>query len=210
MYENIGELLTFDGVQDPSTLIPHENRFKFLSAKRSIRGFEKKKVPKKIILKILKSMKYAPTGGNIRTLQCTIISDDEKISKLSEVIMDAIIDSGIPEYSEDFIESKKNKTDRIFFNAPHVMIMHSIEPGNAMNSTITLTYGMLYAQTLGLGSCWIGLAQGILNSSKEIREKIAGIDRNVWGVIIFGYSIQTYYKVPPRPDIITKGLDELE
>jgi len=90
------------------------------------------------------------------------------------------------------------------------MIIHSLNPGDAMNSTIALTYGMLCAQTLGLGSCWIGLAHGVLGSNKEVREKVAGIHGNVWGVITLGYPTQIYYRVPPRPDIKTKGLDELE
>jgi len=90
------------------------------------------------------------------------------------------------------------------------MIMHSNNPGDAMNATIALTYGMLSAQTLGLGTCWIGLAHGVLTSNKEVREKIAGIHGNVWGVIIIGYPSQIYYRVPPRPDIKTMGLNELE
>jgi hypothetical protein len=69
---------------------------------------------------------------------------------------------------------------------------------------------MLSAQTLGLGTCWIGLAHGVLTSNKEAREKIAGVHGTIWGVIIIGYPNQTYYRVPPRPDIKTKGLDELE
>ena len=210
MYENIGELLTFEEVQDPSTLISYESMHKFMSAKRSIRGFKKKKVPKAILEKVLETMKYAPTGGNIRTLHCTIISDNDKIKKLSEVVIDAIIASNIPGYSENFIKAREQGIDTIFYNAPHVMIIHSRNPGDAMNSTIALTYGMLCAQTLGLGSCWIGLAHGVLSSSKELREKFVGKNWRVLGVIILGYSTQIYYQVPPRPNIKTQGLDELE
>ena len=210
MYENIGELLTFEEVQDPSTLISYESMHKFMSAKRSIRGFKKKKVPKAILEKVLETMKYAPTGGNIRTLHCTIISDNDKIKKLSEVVIDAIIASNIPGYSENFIKAREQGIDTIFYNAPHVMIIHSRNPGDAMNSTIALTYGMLCAQTLGLGSCWIGLAHGVLSSSKELREKFVGKNWHVLGVIILGYSTQIYYQVPPRPNIKTQGLDELE
>ena len=90
------------------------------------------------------------------------------------------------------------------------MIIHSTNPGDAMNSTIALTYGMLCAQSLGLGSCWIGLAHGVLSANKELREDVAGIHGRVWGVIILGYPTQIYYRVPPRPDIKTKGWDELE
>jgi len=210
IYENLGELLSFEEVQDPSTLISYEAMYKFMSAKRSIRGFKKKKVPKEILQKVLDSMKYAPTGANIRTLRCTIISDDDKIKKISEDVMDAIIKSSNPIYSANFVKAKKRGIDTIFYNAPHVMIIHSTNPGDAMNSTIALTYGMLCAQSLGLGSCWIGLAHGVLSANKELREDVAGIRGRVWGVIILGYPTQIYYRVPPRPDIKTKGWDELE
>jgi nitroreductase/NAD-dependent dihydropyrimidine dehydrogenase PreA subunit len=210
IYENIGELLNFEEVKDPSTLISYESMHKFMSSKRSMRGYKKKKVPKGDIKKVLDTMKYAPTGANIRTLKCTIISDDDQIKKLSDVVMDGIIATNNPRYSERFIKARKQGIDTIFFNAPHVLIIHSRNPGDATNSTIAITYGMLAAQTLGLGSCWIGLAHGVLSANKEAREKIAGIHGNIWGVMIFGYPTQIYYKVPPRPDIKIKGLDELE
>ena len=209
-YENIGEVLTFEGVQDPNTLISNETMHKFMSSKRSIRGFKKKKVPRPIMEKVLNSMKYAPTGANIRTLECTIISDDVIIKKLSESVMDAIIASNNPRYSENLKKAKEFGFDTIFYNAPHVMIIHSTNPNDNMNATIALTYGMLSAQSLGLGTCWIGLAHGVLISSKEIREEIAGIQGRVWGVIIIGYPTQKFFRVPPRPPIKTKGLDELE
>ncbi|MHA2391802.1 MAG: nitroreductase family protein [Promethearchaeota archaeon] len=210
LYENLGEMLIFEEVQDPSTLISYENIHKFMIAKRSIRGFKKKKVPKEILKKVLDTMKYAPTGANIRTLECTIISDVDKIKKLSDITMDGLISSGNPRYSERMTKARNLGIDTVFYNAPHVLIMHSGNPGDAMNSTIALTYGMLCAQTLGLGTCWIGLAHGMLASNKEAREKIAGIHGYVWGVIIIGYPTQIYYRVPPRPDIKTQGLNELE
>ena len=210
LYENLGEILSFEETQDPSALIPYETIHKFMSAKRSIRGYKKKKVPKDALKKLLETMKYAPTGGNIRTLRCTIISDDDKIKQISDEVMDAIIKSGNPIYSENFIKAKKRGIDTIFYNVPHVMIIHSTNPGDAMNSTIALTYGMLCAQSLGLASCWIGLAHGVLSANKQLREEIAGIRGTIWGVITIGYPTQIYYKVPPRPDIKTNGLDELD
>jgi nitroreductase/NAD-dependent dihydropyrimidine dehydrogenase PreA subunit len=210
LYENLDEILSYEEVQNPSNLISYESMHKFMIAKRSMRGYKKKKAPKKSLKKILDTMKYAPTGANIRTLECTIISDEDKIKELADVVIDGIIASANPRYYERFKEAKKQGIDTIFYKAPHVLIMHSKNPGDAMNSTIALTYGMLCAQTLGLGSCWIGLAHGVLSANKEAREKIAGIEGFVWGVITLGYPTQIYYKVPPRPDIKTKGLDELE
>jgi len=126
-------------------------------------------------------------------LECTVISEETKIKKLSELIMDAIIASSNPRYSENFIRARELGIDTIFYNAPHVMIIHSTNPNDNMNATIALTYGMLSAQSMGLGTSWIGLAHGVLSSSKEIRENIAGIQGRVWGVIIIGYPAQIFY-----------------
>jgi len=215
LYENMGEMQTFGEVQDPSTLISYETLHKFMSSKRSMRGFKNKKIPRFVMEKVLSSIKYAPTGANIRTLRCTIISDDEKIKKLSEAIMDIIITSNTSDYKEyrdqGFKHYRDQGIDRVFFEAPHVMIIHSNNPGDAMNATIGLTYGMLSAQSLGLGSCWIGLAHRVLTSNKEIQENFIGIQEKIWGIIILGYpdDERKYYRVPPRPDLKTKGLNEL-
>ncbi|MHA2040043.1 MAG: nitroreductase family protein [Promethearchaeota archaeon] len=208
LYEDLGDFLSFEEVQDPSSLILYETMQKFMSAKRSIRGFKRKKVPSKILQKVLDSMKYAPTGSNIRTLRCTIISDEDKIKKLSEVITQKIIEGFYPPYSQNLKKLQEHGIDAIFYNAPHVMIIHSNNSLDSINSTIALTYGMLSAQTLGLGSCWIGLANRVLELNKEVRENIAGVYGTVWGVIIIGYPTQIYYRVPPRPDIETKGLED--
>ena len=211
MYENFGEILTFEGIQDPSTLISYEPLHKFMSSKRSIRGFKNKKIPRNLMEKILNSMKYAPTGGNIRSLRCTIMSDDDKIKELSNAVTDAIIASTTSSYSDIFKKAKDLGMDRIFYKAPHVMIIHSRNPGDARNATIGLTYGMLIAQSLGLGNCWIGFAHGFLVENKQITKQITGVRGQVLGVITLGYphNNQKYFRVPPRPDIKTKGLQEL-
>ena len=209
-YEDIGEVLSFEEAQDPSALIQYDTLHKFMSAKRSMRAYKSKKIPKDVMEKVLNSMKYAPTGANIRTLECTIISDKDTIKKLSDAVIDALIALNHPRYSEGAKKAKEVGFDTIFYHAPHVMIIHSDNPGDDMNATISLTYGMLSAQSLGLGSCWIGLASGVLKKDKELRENVAGVKGNIWGVIAIGYPAQKFYKVPPRPSLKIKGLEELE
>ncbi|MHA2475184.1 MAG: nitroreductase family protein, partial [Promethearchaeota archaeon] len=108
LFENLGEFLTYEEVQDPSKLISYETLHKFMSAKRSIRGYKKKKIPREVLQKVLDSMKYAPTGGN-----------------LSGLIIDGIIATNNLTYKERFIEAKKSGVDTIFFDAPHVFIIYS-------------------------------------------------------------------------------------
>ena len=209
LYENMGEVLTFEGVQNPSSLISYDSLNMFMMAKRSIRRYKPKKIPQDIMEKVLTSMKYAPTGANIRTLKCTIISDNNVIRQLSDAVMDKIIASSNLRYSERMRNARDLGFDAIFYHAPHVLIIHSRNSTDAMNATIALTYGMLSAQSLGLGTCWIGLAHGVLVANEDIKENIAGIKGHVWGVITIGYPAQTFYRVPPRPSIKTKGLDQL-
>ena len=208
MYEDFDEILTIKG--DQEMLITYDTLHNFMSSKRSIRGYKNKKIPREIMKKVLNTMKYAPTGSNVRTLQCTIISDDDKIKKLSEAVMDDLIVTNST-YGKGLKKARELGVDRIFHKAPHVMIIHSNNYGDKLNATIALTYGMFSAQSLGLASCWIGLARGVLEKSKQIREDIIGIDGVVWGVIILGYpnKSQKYYRLPSRPDIKTKGLMEL-
>jgi len=117
-------------------------------------------------------MTYAPTGANIRTLECTIISDKAVIKKLSDSVMDALIASSSPRYSEGAKKAREIGFDTIFYSAPHEMIIHSANPSDNMNSTIALTYEMLSAQSLGLGTCWIGLAHGVLQQIKNCERKL--------------------------------------
>jgi len=112
--------------------------------------------------------------------------------------------------SDQFISGLKERGfDTVFYNAPHILIIHSKNQYDAMNATIALTYGMLSAQSLGLGSCWIDSLRRILNSNKDIKENLVGLNDTVWGGIIIGYPAQIFYHAPPRPSLKTNGLDEL-
>ncbi len=203
------DVLSFEGIQDPNKLISYETMYKFMRAKRSIRQYKKDKIPKEVLEKIIDSMRYAPTGSNVRQMKCIVISDTEKIEMLSESIVNAWQNTMSGEYSELLENKRKKGIDPVFYKAPHVIILYSnrSSPSNYMNSAIAMTYGMFGALTLGLGTCWIGLAFIILSSNKDIRKKIARIPGEVLGVMTVGYPSTKYYRAPPRPPLRTKGLD---
>ncbi|MFX1379735.1 MAG: nitroreductase family protein [Promethearchaeota archaeon] len=174
---------------------------KLILSKRSIRQYKKKKIAKDLIEKVINIMRYAPSAMNKRSLKCLIISDEDKINEL----IDSIIDT-IEEVEERNIYKKKreNGIDPFFYNAPHIIILHSDNHWDSTNATIAITYAMLYAESLGLGSCWIGGVQIFLNENKKIKEKILGINDTIFGIMILGYPAVKYYRVPPRSPIKTK------
>ncbi len=94
---------------------------------------------------------------------------------------------------------KKLGMDPIFFDAPHLLILHY--PPNSLssgiNTGIALTYGMLAAESIGVGSCWIGVAHRLLVANEDLRNMV-NIDGVVGGVITLGYPAIKYYRFPSR------------
>jgi len=76
----------------------------------------------------------------------------------------------------------------------------------ANDAGIALTYGMLEAESLGLGTCWIGLVQGAVPMNKEIL-KILGIKGMLLGAFTLGYPAVKYLRTVPRPPLKIKGLE---
>lgn len=214
LLENLNDVETFSGIDSPDTIVGYEKLFRLLRAKRSIREYKNKKVPKSLIEKVFEAMRYAPSAGNARTWRYLILSDSEKIEKLSdEVIKAQYLYLGF-QSEEHAVQYFKSLGRTIFHNAPHVIILYYriVEKNPTMiglianDAGIALTYGMLAAESLGLGTCWIGLLQGAIPRNKEILN-ILGIKGYVLGAFTLGFPAVKYRRAPPRPPLNIKGLD---
>ena len=225
-YEGSEPTYEFKEAEDPSELLSYEELLKLTRARRSIRVYKDKSVPKEIIEKVLEVMKYAPSASNRQNQRFLVITDKEKISWLSDEVSNLMKLSKrllplkyiiAPFISpslrrrlksprtkknlENFFERQKSGEDRIFFEAPVVVIL-SAPPYSKMtgpDAGISITHGMFAAQSLGLGTCWIGFAQEYLTRFKKIRRKI-GIPKNhnVYGVFTLGYPDIKFVRAPPR------------
>ncbi len=198
------EILEFELSQDSSTYISFESIHKLFRVKRSVRQYSSEKVSEESIKRIINSMRYAPTGGNMRNLKCLVISSKERINHLTDSIINVLESSDTREL---FKSSREKGYDPIFYNAPHVLIIYSKNPWDTRNSTIAMTYGMLSAETLGLGSCWIGYAHGILTDFPHICKDLTGIETYVLGVMTLGYPSVKYFRAPPRPPIQVREIN---
>ncbi|MFX1437467.1 MAG: nitroreductase family protein [Promethearchaeota archaeon] len=174
---------------------------KLMLSKRSIRKYKNKKVPKEIIEKLINCMRYAPTAMNKRSLKCLVISDEQKINEFIDSIIEAIEED---EEREMYKKKREKGIDPFFYKAPHILILHSDNKWDITNATIAITYAMLYAETLGLGSCWIGGVQIFLNENKEISERVLDIKDKIFGIMILGYPLVKYYRSVPRSPIKTR------
>ena len=76
----------------------------------------------------------------------------------------------------------------------------------ANDAGIALTYGMLAAESLGLGTCWIGMLQGAIPMNRDILN-ILGIKGHVLGAFTLGFPAVKYRRTVPRPPLKINGLD---
>ena len=94
IYENFGdEAFTFKGIENLDTIVPFDNLYKFLRAHRSIRHYKKQKVPTEILKKVVDLMQYAPTGSNLRYEKYAVVSDQEKLKSISDMVIDTVLNT---------------------------------------------------------------------------------------------------------------------
>jgi len=212
--ENLEDVETFAGIYLPETIVESEKLLQLLRAKRSIRRYKTKKVPKELIEKVFDAMRYAPSASNARAWRYVILSDPEKIQQLSDEIVKVnylYMGYQTPEQALEYLNSIGRN---LFYKAPHVIVLYYriVEKNNVMiglranDAGIALTYGMLEAESLGLGTCWIGMLQAAVPMNKEIL-KILGIKGIVLGAFTLGYPGVKYLRAVPRPPLKIKGLE---
>lgn len=202
LYENMGEIRIFNGIEHPEILISDEQLYKFLQSIRSVRRYKKTKVPDDKLKIIVQAMHYAPTGANLQSEKITLISDPGRIKKLSDAILDAINkDKRYALYFKKVIDNQWERYDisPVFFDAPHVIIIHTKMPLkiNYFNIANIISYGRLMAQSLGYGTCYIGQAQIASEIDPNII-KTAGVNGKILCALTLGYPDVKYLKIPPK------------
>ena len=228
IYQSIEKIINIPkNSMDFNTLFPQLKLL--LQTKRSIRRYHTDPVSETKIKEILDVMKYAPSASNARAWKFLILTDPKKIKTLSLEIVKTISltrklvtnffiknffiygelrktikEPGFPVSLDRIINDSLAGKNPIFFDAPCVIFLYSPKYGNlaGCDSGIIMTYGMLAAETLGLGSCWIGIAQESLQRLRSL-SKFIGIPRGhmVWGCFTLGKPVPKFNQIPPRPDL---------
>ena len=139
-----------------------------IKSRRSIRQFEDEDVSKELLQKIKEMLPYIPTGCNYNSLHFSIIESKtvmDKIKKYTyERLLKLISNKFTAKYAGKFVRYKEaieSGEDVIYRNAPSMIVVSSSikAPCANVDPIIALSYIELYAQSLGLGTCWCGFAQ---------------------------------------------------
>jgi hypothetical protein len=100
------------------------------------------------------------------------------------------------------MRSVTSPDDPVFYRAPAAIVIHTGEliPTPQQDSVLAGFAMALIAQALGLGTCFVSLAEKALNDSVRCKA-LAGIPahHHVHAVLLLGYPDGTYRRPAPKP-----------
>ncbi|UCE51281.1 MAG: nitroreductase family protein [Desulfobacterales bacterium] len=162
-----------------------------LKKRRSIRHFENKEVPLKIIRDIIKESCLAPSAANGQPWRFIIINDRDLIKRLSDDAkknLISYIEKNPDAPTKKYEAALRNPDFNVFYNAPClVYIVGSKQVRNLyVDCALAACYFMFSASERGLGTCWVGLGTSIQDPNLL---KLIGMpeDHKIVAPLIIGY-----------------------
>lgn len=178
----VGAISVFDKNPDDAEKIYAQNPdmiLNLIKSRRSDRNFKLENVDKEKMQKLKDMLAWVPTGCNCRKLHFSFIEDVEVMNEFREYttnkVLSALEKKPIKAVAEKFSNYAKlllKGHDVIFRGAPHMVVVanHVDAPCSKEDAIIALSYFELYAQSMGLGTCWCGLADSCMKLFPELCE----------------------------------------
>ena len=200
----------------------------FFRVRRSLRVYKKKPVERKKIEKIIQAGRFAPTGGNRQHIEYVVIQNPDKFIEIrntaikilknqADEVAQTIADrraAGKPTLEkhvlaeryvrtwQDMYSLHKKGVDRLFYNAPALIVCHFAPMGGiseVVDSGLASMQMVLMAEALGLGTCFIGLLAIAAEKSPALKEAMGIPKKHVIPVIFtLGYPAVHYERLVSR------------
>jgi nitroreductase/NAD-dependent dihydropyrimidine dehydrogenase PreA subunit len=175
-----------------------------IKGRRAVRHYKPENLEPELLQRLLNVACYAPSGMNARQVHFTVVDDREKLAQLRDEVMSGlgklIKENKLPpglEFFVDFYRAwEEHGTDILFRGAPHFLVVSApqsiVTP--VEDCLIALATFELFAQTLGVGTVWDGLAKLAINDLlPEFRTRLGIPEDHVVGyAMAFGKPAVTY------------------
>jgi len=134
--------------------------------RRSTRAFLPEQLKDVDMQAILDAGIYAPSASNQQPWHFTVVQNKDLIDRLS-VAFKAVAGKSNNEYIRRFAENEKF---HVFYNAPTVVLVSGDEKNNyaSVDCAAAVENMLIAAESLEIGSCWIGLIAILLNSEEGL------------------------------------------
>lgn len=190
-----------------------------LQSRRSVRRFIERPVEKHLLERIITMSASAPMGIPPWDVGVAKVCGFDEVQKLADEIVAGYrgmlkvvrpgtlslirpfigrvryqhFSSFIHPLAESYVRGHQQGRDKLFWNAPAVLVFHHSPYAEAADATIACTYAMLAAEALGLGSCIIGGAPPIMQRNRTICRRLRIPESNKPTIaLILGYPAVTF------------------
>lgn len=140
-----------------------------IAGRRSVREYLGQPVDEKLIHKLVNAAIRAPSAVNQQPWTFTVVRDQSVLDRISrEAKSHMLATMAANEQAEHLRPHLTDPNFHIFYHAPALILISANEQGPWIVEDCALAAEnlMLAAYAAGLGSCWIGFAQGFLNTSE--------------------------------------------
>jgi nitroreductase len=137
---------------------------KSIRNRRSTRGFLPEQLTDIEMQAIVEAGIYAPSATNKQPWHFTVIQNKDMLDRLS-IAFKEIARKSDNEYIRRFADNEKF---HVFYNAPAVVLVSGDENNNyaSVDCAAAVENMLVAAESLEIGSCWIGLIAYLLNSEE--------------------------------------------
>ena len=164
-----------------------------INTRRSVRAYKNESVPDDVVKTVLDAGFRAACGVNAQAVRFAVVSDNGKILEYSrvgkELYLKGMKASG---HSNERLERLLTDPDNnIFHGAPAVIFVFTAPSAVTALEDASLAVGnmMLASHSLGLGTCWIGLAGALDQYPKFIDDmKCKGLKYHA--AMVLGYPLK--------------------
>lgn len=197
----------------PHEVSPKEFR-NLTSGIRSCRNYVPKDIPDAVLLQMVDNMKHYPSASNARPLQITIVRSKEKVKLLNDLTEEKLIRlfsmicspwispfirifapsfnvRKMRKYLDSFINGRESNGSQICHHAPAVILFHGEVSKTGMaeaDANIWATYTSIYANTLGLATCFNGFIVKAMTKKSKLNVRFnVPANHQVYAALLVGY-----------------------
>lgn len=179
-----------------------------IKSRRSTRRFKADPVPKEVLESMFGIANYAPSGKNTQPVKWIVYNEAKKVAKLAEFVIDWAkwmlenqTEFAKKEGMHHLVTAWKYEKDLICYNAPCVVITYG-DPNDRRAlpaGIIAMSHLELALPSRGLGACWGGYLNYVLNHYEPLRKYVGLIQgQQAFGSLLIGYPKHRFLRIPKR------------
>jgi nitroreductase len=140
-----------------------------ISGRRTVRSYARAAVDQPLIARLIDAAIQAPSAMNQQPWSFTVVRDQSMLDRISARAKVHVLEELTAGAKNDLLRARLAAPDfHIFHHAPVLILISATEQGSWVVEDCAMAAEnlMLAAFAAGLGSCWVGFAQGYLQTTE--------------------------------------------